>query len=348
MTDEQPDMTATEVVVRKIIYPLEKRVTNNADHIATELGKLETQAKATSDVLEALSTHFIESHDELSGRVVEQGHGSELIHNKITLLENRFAGVEKNLAQITINHSKLHEDLIKGLTEAANLPPPEPDHTELYKSLIAAQLEIKNATVNVDNEFTKKKYADLASVMDAVREPLANHGLAIVQLTADVNEEILGIKTMLIHESGQSIEDIITMRPAKYDPQGIGSCRTYMRRYAVLAICAIAGAVDDDGQGASGDPNDYERITSQEAEAILVKADDLFAERADAALAKMLDRLFNGATRVGDIKAGEAHVAITNLENAAATMAKTAAAKAKAAKKLAAGEKAAKAEADEK
>ena len=292
------------------VATLTARMDTSMEHIADQLGQREAQARSTSDVLEALSTDFIESHNGLS---------------------DQFKSLENAVNNI-----------------AADMRPATPDRTELYKALIAAQLEIKNAAVNVDNEFTGKKYADLASVMDAVREPLANHGLAIIQLTADVDEHILGIRTLLIHESGQSISDVITMRPVKTDPQGIGSCRTYMRRYAVLAICAIAGAVDDDGQGAGGDPNDYERITSQEAEAILVKADDLFGERADAALAKMLDRLFGGITRVGDIKAGEANVAITNLENAAATMAVAASKKDVEAKKQAAQEKADKAEADEK
>lgn len=40
------------------------------------------------------------------------------------------------------------------------------------------------------------------------------------------------------------------MRPAKNDPQGIGSCISYARRYALSAI--IGGyAADDDGNGAS-------------------------------------------------------------------------------------------------
>jgi len=238
------------------------------------------------------------------------------------------------------------EEAITTMTNIAS--PPPPDRTELFKSLIAAQLEINNATVNVDNEFTGKKYADLASVMDAVRVPLANHGLAIIQLTADVSEEILGIRTMLVHESGQSVSDTITMRPIKTDPQGIGSCRTYMRRYAVLAICGIAGAIDDDGQGASGDPNDYERITLEEVEAILVKADDLFGDRSDAAIEKMLDRMFNGISKVGDIKAGEAQAAITRLENFKELTSKAEAKKAEEAKKLADAEKADKKKADEK
>ena len=125
-----------------------------------------------------------------------------------------------------------------------------------------------------------------------------------------------GIKTMLVHESGQTIEDLITMSPPKLDPQGIGSCRTYMRRYAVLAICGIAGAIDDDAEGASKDPDDYERITSDEVDQILATADDLFKDKADFVIQQMVEKTFD-VTHVSNIKAGEADLAITRLKNTA-------------------------------
>jgi len=226
-------------------------------------------------------------------------------------------------------------------------PPPAPDKSEIYAALAKAQQEIQNAEQNVESGQFDKRYADLASCFDAVRGPLSANDIALFQITEDPGEGMLGIRTVLAHSSGQTITDVIRMQPEKFTPQGVGSCRTYMRRYSLLGICGIAGAQDDDAEAATAGPEDYERITAQEAEAILVKADELFGERADAALAKMLDRLFGGITRVGDIKAGEAQVAVTNLENAAQLMAATAQQKDDEAKKLAKAEKAAKAEADE-
>jgi len=272
----------------------------------------------------------------------------ELAHD-VAKLEKLFTD-RLDTMSVTVRHAHDRMDTIEAPPAAA------PDMSELFTALVAAQLEIKNADANVDNEFTNKKYANLASVMDAVRGPLASNGLTIIQLTATKEEvaevddrpNAIGIKTILAHTSGRFIEDVIAMLPPKDDPQGIGSCRTYMRRYGVLGICAIAGAIDDDAEGTKAGTAEYERITKQEAEAILVKADELFGERADAALAKMLSRLFGGIERVGDIKAGEAAVAVTSLENAAETMAKTAEKKAAEEKKLADKEKADKAEADEK
>lgn len=206
--------------------------------------------------------------------------------------------------------------------EAKSVAPP--DLAELFKALAAAQLEIENAQVNVDNEFLKTKYADLASVLDAVRKPLASNGLALTQLTDDPGNGVLGIRTILAHESGQTLVDHITMAPPKLDPQGIGSCRTYMRRYSILAICGIAGAADDDAEAAQGGPDNYPRITAEEAEKIIYTADELFGERADAAVAKMLNRVFGGISFVGDIREGEAVVALNSLKNAKAQMDKQA------------------------
>lgn len=187
---------------------------------------------------------------------------------------------------------------------------------ELYKALAAAQLEIENAHANIENDYLKRKYADLASVLNAVRKPLASNGLALYQLTADPGQGVLGIKTVLAHESGATIEDVITMAPPKLDPQGVGSCRTYMRRYAILAMCGIAGALDDDAEATKADPSEYPRIATEEVEKILYTADELFGEHADDAIKLMLDRLFGGVSTVGDIREGEMAQAISYLNNA--------------------------------
>ena len=239
------------------------------------IGKLQAQTKATSDVLEQLSTDFLESHNGLS----DQFSSLEALVNK-------------------------------------KLAPPKPERAELYTALAAAQMEIENADANIENEFLKKKYADLASCLNAVRGPLSKNGLAIIQLTEDPGQGVLGIRTILAHTSGQTIEDVITMAPPKMDPQGVGSCRTYMRRYSLIALCGIAGALDDDAEGTKTDPNDYPRISVSEVEKIIYQADELFADHADDAVKLMLQRVFGGIAVVGDIREGEMQTALTYLDNA--------------------------------
>ena len=53
-----------------------------------------------------------------------------------------------------------------------------------------------------------------------------------------------------MHSSGQWISEALVMRPVKDDPQGVGSCITYARRYALAAIAGVAPE-DDDGNAAS-------------------------------------------------------------------------------------------------
>lgn len=209
-------------------------------------------------------------------------------------------------------------EVAKRLTALEAPPVQEPDRKDIYAALAAAQQEIVNADANIENEFLKKKYADLASCLNAIRGPLSKQGIALIQLTEDQSASVLGIRTILAHSSGQTIEDVITMSPPKLDPQGIGSCRTYMRRYAVIAMCGIAGALDDDAEATKADPNDYPRISTGEVEKIIYHADELFEEKADDMVGYMLKKIFPKAACVGDIPEGEAKVAITYLDKAKA------------------------------
>ncbi len=255
--------------------------------------------------VDAVIDHTASNFGQLETRIKEQGHGAELTHNKIELLENRFAGVEKVLADQRV----VVDDIC---AELEDNNPVTQDRSAIYTALAAAQSEIQNATVNTDNDFTKKKYADLASVLNAVRGPLAKNGIALFQITEDQSQSMLGIRTILAHESGQTIQDLITMAPPKLDPQGIGSCRTYMRRYAVLAVCGIAGAADDDAEGTIA------KLDPSEVEKILYQADELFGEHTDDAIEMMLKNVFSGsdAKVIGDIPAGERDAALNYLANA--------------------------------
>ena len=121
---------------------------------------------------------------------------------------------------------------------------------ELAEALSKAQASITGALKDSANPFFKSKYADLASVWDACREQLSANGLAVIQ-TTDLDESAVTVVTTLAHKSGQWVRGRLRMVPVKADPQGIGSCITYARRYALAAIVGVA-QVDDDGNTASG------------------------------------------------------------------------------------------------
>lgn len=132
---------------------------------------------------------------------------------------------------------------------------------ELAAALVKAQAAMTFAKKDSANPFFKSKYADLSAVVEAIKKPLADNGLAYTQAT-DIDEHGgVIIETTLMHTSGQWIESRLRMVPVKADPQGIGSCITYGRRYGLQALVGLP-ADDDDGNAASGNnPNGTKRGT---------------------------------------------------------------------------------------
>ena len=120
----------------------------------------------------------------------------------------------------------------------------------LAKALAAAQAQIQVAKRNQENPFFHNKYADLASVWAACREPLTKNGLSVVQ-TVELQDGASVLVTTLLHESGQFIKSVQILNPVKNDPQGMGSAISYARRYGLAAIAGVAvDGEDDDAEAA--------------------------------------------------------------------------------------------------
>jgi hypothetical protein len=100
------------------------------------------------------------------------------------------------------------------------------------------------------NPHFKSKYADLASVWAACREPLSRNGLAILQPVSAEGPAVT-VTTILAHSSGEWISESLTMTAQQNTPQGVGSAITYGRRYGLSSMVGIAPD-DDDGHAASG------------------------------------------------------------------------------------------------
>lgn len=119
-------------------------------------------------------------------------------------------------------------------------------------ALLAAQKEINNASKDAKNPHFRSSYASLGSVIEAVKEPLNKHGIALLQ-TLSEGSDGLHLSTRILHTSGQWIEDTAFTPIPKNDPQGVGSACTYLRRYSLAAILCITQE-DDDGNAASPAP----------------------------------------------------------------------------------------------
>lgn len=121
---------------------------------------------------------------------------------------------------------------------------------KIAQALLQAQKEITFAAKDANNPFFKSKYADLPTVIDAIKPALNNAGVVFVQSATPSEAGTLSLVTRLIHESGEWVEDTATAPLQKNDPQGYGSAITYLRRYSLAAFTGLYQD-DDDGQAAS-------------------------------------------------------------------------------------------------
>ncbi len=123
--------------------------------------------------------------------------------------------------------------------------------SDSIKSISEALLKfhslVKPVGKTSSNPFFKSKYADIASILEAIKGPLGETGLSFVQFPSGEG----GLTTVLMHVSGEWIEETFFMKPVDSKPQTYGSMITYMRRYALSAILGIATEEDDDGNAAS-------------------------------------------------------------------------------------------------
>jgi hypothetical protein len=124
---------------------------------------------------------------------------------------------------------------------------------ELLKALVRARKNFKTITKN--REGYGYKYADLGELFDATLPALAAEGILVIQVPVCPTPQLMGIRTELWHESGQSLayefvpdlnlQNVGTQKGV----QALGSLISYLKRYHFAAILNLA-AEDDDGAAA--------------------------------------------------------------------------------------------------
>lgn len=126
------------------------------------------------------------------------------------------------------------------------------NNSNLWKAFIEFQKEFKGMKPDATNPFFKSSYITLDGILETVRPILSKYGLAVLQ-EARGTDGIATVKTYLIHETGESFStDILEMKPQKpNDPQQMGACITYAKRYQLAALLGICESVDDDGNVAT-------------------------------------------------------------------------------------------------
>lgn len=121
---------------------------------------------------------------------------------------------------------------------------------KLAEALSKAQGAMEPAAKDSVNPHFRSRYADFASVTDALRKPLAENGLSYVQ-GVGIDGDLVTLTTRLLHASGEWVESTCGVRPQQAGPQAVGSAISYLRRYALSALVGLASEEDDDANAAS-------------------------------------------------------------------------------------------------
>lgn len=145
------------------------------------------------------------------------------------------------------------------------LVPDQPN--ELFTALSVAQGKIKNPVADI--EAYNYKYADLDKVMEAIRAPFAENGLAVMQMVGKLENNAITVTTLLTHKSGQYVSATTKMPvDLRKGAQGVGSAITYCRRYSLSAMVGIAQADDDGKQASENAPKNEYRAPNSHANGI--------------------------------------------------------------------------------
>tara|TARA_R110000868_G_scaffold392431_1_gene663058 strand:- start:5195 stop:5752 length:558 start_codon:yes stop_codon:yes gene_type:complete len=110
----------------------------------------------------------------------------------------------------------------------------------LNKKLFSLQKEVGTISKDATNPFFKSKYVDINSLIIQLNPILQKNGLILLQPIemGNVTSKIICI------DSGQSIESNLKL-PDIDDPQKIGSCITYYRRYTLQSLLGLPSEDDD-------------------------------------------------------------------------------------------------------
>lgn len=118
--------------------------------------------------------------------------------------------------------------------------------TNINIKLFNLQQEIGTISKDAKNPFYKSKYFDINSLIKQLQPLLKKHKLLLLQ---PIEEDMVYSKLICIDGTGGVISAL--KLPEISDPQKLGSCITYYRRYTLASLLGLQ-AVDDDANVASG------------------------------------------------------------------------------------------------
>ena len=118
--------------------------------------------------------------------------------------------------------------------------------TSINEKLFNLQQEIGTISKDASNPFYKSKYFDINSLIKQLQPLIKKHRLLLLQ---PIEEDMVVSKIICVDGTGGVISGL--KLPEINDPQKLGSCITYYRRYTLGSLLALQ-AEDDDANAASG------------------------------------------------------------------------------------------------
>jgi len=146
-------------------------------------------------------------------------------------------------------------------TEDVGIPVEPGSIINIAKAMCNMQKANLSAKADSINKFHgNAKYADLSSVWDAIRKPLSDNGLSVIQGTESYEGGIT-VVTYILHTSGEMWVNKLSAKvpdklpdkngQAQSNIQSLGATITYLRRFSLTTLLGVCPD-DDDGETAMG------------------------------------------------------------------------------------------------
>lgn len=122
------------------------------------------------------------------------------------------------------------------------------EHKDIYGALLAAQPSFEKPKKDAKNEHFKNTYANLESIVNAVKPALNGNGIVFFHVpeASDLGETMV---TILRHAaSGTEIRCPVPMLLGKRDSQGFKAASTYAKRIGLESVTGVAPSDDDDAE----------------------------------------------------------------------------------------------------
>ena len=101
------------------------------------------------------------------------------------------------------------------------------------------------------NPHYNSAFSTYNDIKEATCYALTDNGLTVSHFPIS-EEDRVGVKTILLHTSGQFISSSFSIKLNRNSEQDVGKIITYFKRYSLGAILGIEGEIDTDGDLVTG------------------------------------------------------------------------------------------------